>query len=332
MFIFYIPEKKLKQYKITGFAQGTDYAIMYFATDSIATKSGIDSLLNVVDLSMSLYKKGSLINQFNKTDKEIKVDYFLNAVLKRSFEINRDTKGVFDITVAPLVQAWGFGPKENHKEPTTDEIKALLKCVGMDKLKFQNGKLLKTKPCIEIDLNGIAQGYSVDLIAGYLAEKGIKSYVAELGGELRILGPKPDGTAMKIGIEGPNQNGTPIIRHIATLNKGAITTSGNYRKFHQSGNKKYSHLINPKTGFPLENEMISITVYAKNAITADGYDNALMAMHLPEALKFVEKRRDLEAYFVYHRKDGSIADTLSTGFKELIKTDSSQKKTTHEKK
>ena len=319
LFMFYVPKKEVKQYKITGLAQGTDYSIMYYAADSIATKSGIDSLLDEVDLSMSLYKKSSLINQFNQNQKGLKVDYFLNEVLKRSFEINRDTKGVFDITVAPLVQAWGFGPKVNHKEPNSEEIKMLLKCVGMDKLKFQNGKLLKTKPCVEIDLNGIAQGYSVDLIADYLAKKGIKSYVAELGGELRILGPKPDGTAMKIGIEGPDKDGTPIIRHIATLNSGAITTSGNYRKFHQSGNKKYSHLINPKTGYPLENEMISITVCAKNAITADGYDNALMAMHLPEALKFVEKRKDLEAYFVYHREDGSIADTLSTGFRELIK-------------
>jgi thiamine biosynthesis lipoprotein len=311
--------KELSQYKITGLAQGTDYHIMYYAADSVATKSGIDSLLNEIDSSMSLYKKGSLINQFNSSTKGVKPDTYLNAVLKRSFEINRDTKGIFDITVAPLVQVWGFGPAENNREPSPEEIKTILKCTGMEKLKLENNMLLKSSPCVNIDLNGIAQGYSVDLIANYLNTKGIKSFVAELGGEIRIAGPKPDGTAMKIGIEGPDKDGTPVIRHIAVLNSGAITTSGNYRKFHQSGRKVISHLIDPKTGYPLDNEMISVTVYAKDAITADGYDNALMGMHLDDALTFVANRKYLEAYFVYRKKDGSVADTLSNGFKKLIK-------------
>lgn len=318
LLIDFNPRQELRQYKINGFAQGTDYAIMYYASDSLATKSGIDSLLNEIDLSMSLYKENSLINQFNLADKQIKTDRFMNDVLKRSFEINRDTKGIFDITVAPLVQAWGFGPKENKKEPSSVEIKSILKCIGMKNLKLENGLLSKTRPCIQIDLNGIAQGYSVDLIADYLAKKGIKSYVAELGGEIRIAGPKPDGTQMKIGIEGPDSDGTPTIRHIAAVNNGAITTSGNYRKFHQSGKKKISHLIDAKTGYPLDNEMISVTVYANDAITADGYDNALMGMHLNEAMKFVSDRKNLEAYFVYHKNDGSVADTLTNGFKKLL--------------
>ncbi|MFW0717317.1 FAD:protein FMN transferase [Pedobacter sp. N23S346] len=312
-------QEEIKQFKVKGFAQGTDYTIMYYAKDSLATKSGIDSLLDAIDQSMSLYRKGSVINQFNAAEKQIKTDRFLNDVLKRSFEINTDTKGIFDITVAPLVQAWGFGPKATTIEPSEKEIKSILNCVGMQHLKLEKGLLIKTKPCIQIDLNGIAQGYSVDLIAAYLNRKGIKSYVAELGGEIRIAGPKPDGTPMKIGIEGPDENDEPIIRHIAVLNKGAITTSGNYRKFHQSGKKKISHLINAQTGYPLENEMISVTVYAADAITADGYDNALMGMHLPDALKFVEEHKNLEAYFVYHKPDGSIADTLSIGFRKILK-------------
>ncbi|WP_344850507.1 FAD:protein FMN transferase [Pedobacter jeongneungensis] len=311
-------KEEIRQYKINGYAQGTDYAIMYYANDSLATKQGIDSLLNEIDLSMSLYKKGSLINQFNATEKQLKADRFMNDVLKRSFEINEDTKGIFDITVAPLVQAWGFGPKEEKSEPDPATIKSILNCVGMKNLKLKDGWLSKSKPCIHIDLNGIAQGYSVDLIAAYLEQKGIKQYVAELGGEIRISGPKPNGETMKIGIEGPDKDGTPVIRYIAAINSGAITTSGNYRKFHQSGRKKISHLIDPKTGYPLDNEMISVTVYANDAITADGYDNALMAMHLKDAMAFVESRKNLEAYFVYHQKDGKVADTLTTGFKKLI--------------
>ncbi|MFD2286551.1 FAD:protein FMN transferase [Pedobacter petrophilus] len=318
IFIFF-PGEEMKPFKLKGLAQGTDYTIMYYAKDSVATKSGIDSLLAIIDQSMSLYRKGSLINQFNAAEKQIKTDRFLNDVLKRSFEINADTRGIFDITVAPLVQAWGFGPKATTTEPGETEIKSILKCVGMQNLELKKGIIRKTKPGIQIDLNGIAQGYSVDLIADYLTKKGIKSYVAELGGEIRIAGPKPDGTPMKIGIEGPDEHDEPAIRHIAVLNQGAITTSGNYRKFHQSGKKRIAHLINAQTGYPLENEMISVTVYAADAITADGYDNALMGMHLNEALKFVEVRKNLEAYFVYHRKDGSIADTLSTGFRKILK-------------
>ena len=318
-------KKEIRQYKISGYAQGTDYTIMYYANDSLVTKQGIDSLLNVIDLSMSLYKKGSLINQFNAAKRGIKLDHFISDVLKRSFEINRDTKGIFDITVAPLVQAWGFGPKETRIEPDPATIKSILTRVGMQNLKLKDGWLIKLKPDVQIDLNGIAQGYSVDLIADYLNKKGIKQYVAELGGEIRISGPKPDGQAMKIGIEGPDKDGTPIIRHIAAINTGAITTSGNYRKFHQSGKKKISHLIDPKTGYPLDNEMISVTVYANDAITADGYDNALMAMHLKDAMAFVESRKNLEAYFVYHKKDGTVADTLTTGFKKLITPSTSLK-------
>lgn len=318
VFLIFFSGEEMRQYKISGLAQGTDYNIMYYASDSIATKKGIDSLLAEIDRSMSLYKPGTLINQFNSAQKEVKVDRYLNDVLKRSFEINEDTKGIFDITVAPLVQAWGFGPKPTSAEPNATEIKSILNCVGMKNLHLENGALIKTKPCIHIDLNGIAQGYSVDLLANYLSQKGITSFVVELGGEIRIAGPKPDGSPMKIGIEGPDKNDEPGIRHIAALNTGAITTSGNYRKFHQSGKKKISHLINAQTGYPLDNEIISVTVYAKDAITADGYDNALMGMHLTEALKFVEGRKDLEAYIVYHKEDGSIADTLSTGFKKIL--------------
>ncbi|MGM9478824.1 FAD:protein FMN transferase [Pedobacter sp. GSP4] len=314
----FVFKKELKQYRLSGYAQGTDYSIMYYAADSLVTKQGIDSLLNEIDLSMSLYKKRSLINQFNAAQSSVKTDRFINEVLKRSFEINLDTKGIFDITVAPLVQAWGFGPKAIQTEPSPATIKSIMPCIGMKNLRLKNGLLTKLKPCIQIDLNGIAQGYSVDLIAAYLEQKGIKHYVAELGGEIRILGPKPNGEAMKIGIEGPDKDGTPVIRHIAAINTGAITTSGNYRKFHQSGKKKISHLIDAKTGYPLDNEMISVTVYANDAITADGYDNALMAMHLKDAIAFVESRKNLEAYFVYHQKDGKVADTLTTGFKKLI--------------
>jgi len=310
----------LKEFRLNGYAQGTTYAISYFAKDSLVTKPQIDSILNVIDLSMSLYKDNSIISKFNQSDNGIAIDEHFSKVFKRAVDIYTDTQGLFDVTVAPLVQLWGFGPKKIISFPDSNAIKAIMPCIGMDKLALKADVLVKDKKCISIDLNGIAQGYSVDVVANFLIEKGIKVFVVEIGGELRALGPKPNGLPIKIGIEGPikNQYDEAKIKHIMSFTEGAVTTSGNYAKYLSNGNQKISHLIDPKSGHPLQNEMISVTVFAKDAITADGYDNALMAMNLQQALAFVNARKELEAYIIYKKPNGKVADTLTTGFKKLI--------------
>ncbi|MEJ2904947.1 FAD:protein FMN transferase [Pedobacter panaciterrae] len=318
--IFLLFKKEdLRQYAIHGYAQGTDYSIKYFARDSIVTKGNVDSILMVIDSSMSLYKSYSLINKFNASSNGIVLDPHFAKVMAKSFEVYKATKGKFDVTVEPLVQAWGFGAKPIDKFPDSARVKELLKCVGMNNLSLKGNFLKKQKPCINVDLNGIAQGYSVDVVADYLINKGITSFVVEIGGELRIKGPKPDGTSMNIGIEGPanSPNAEPEVRHVISINDGAITTAGNYRKYLQKGSWKVAHLIDPKTGYPLDNALISVTIYAKDAITADGYDSPIMAMNVNEALDFATKK-NMEAYIIYHRKDGSVADTLTAGFKKMI--------------
>lgn len=309
-----------QEYTIHGYAQGTDYSIKYFATDSLVTKSAVDSILSVIDSSMSLYKPYSLINKFNESNEGLDLDPHFAAVMRKSFMVYKATKGKFDVTVAPLVQAWGFGPKRIEKFPDSAKVKQLLECVGMNNLRLKGNHLTKNKPCISVDLNGIAQGYSVDVVADHLIKKGITSFVVEIGGELRMKGPKPDGSAMRIGIEGPalSANAEPVIRHVIGINNGAITTAGNYRKYLQKGGKKIAHLIDPTTGYPLDNALISVTIYAKDAVTADGYDSPIMAMGVQEALDFVAAKRGMEAYIIYHRKDGSVADTLTKGFKKMI--------------
>ncbi|RZJ81635.1 MAG: FAD:protein FMN transferase [Flavobacterium sp.] len=308
----------LRNYKINGHAQGTSYNISYYATDSLITKTQIDSILNVIDLSMSLYKENSTITKFNKAQKSVQIDQHFVHVLKKAIVINKETKGVFDVTIAPLVQYWGFGPKpaDSIQQPVSE----ILKNVGMDKLGLNGNILQKLTPNVTIDLNGIAQGYSVDVLADFFEERNISAYVVELGGEIRAKGPKPDGTLMRIGIEGPSENdlSEPGIKHIIQFKTGAITTSGNYRKFLTKGDKKISHLIDPKTGYPFQNEMISVTVYAKKAIDADGYDNTLMGMGVKNALKFIARKRDLEAYIIYRNQDGKVVDTLTAGFKKMI--------------
>jgi thiamine biosynthesis lipoprotein len=317
---FLFAKKEQQLYSLHGYTQGTDYSIKYFADSSLIAKEGVDSILMKIDSSMSLYKPYSLISKFNSSENGLSLDPHFLTVIRKSFEIFKDTQGKFDVTVAPLVQAWGFGPKPISVFPDSVEITELLKNVGMDYLELKGNKLLKSRPKVHLDLNGIAQGYSVDIVADYLERKGINCFMVEIGGEIRLKGRKPDGTTMKIGIEGPAPDGVsePQIRHVISFTEGAVTTSGNYRKFIKSGNKKVSHLINPKTGYPLHNELISVTIVAKDALTADGYDNAIMAMGLKEALAFVSARKNMEAYIIYQRKDGAIADTLTTGFKKMI--------------
>jgi len=313
-------KKDQQEYTINGYAQGTSYTIKYFAEKPVITKSAIDSILTDIDASMSLYQPNSLINKFNASTEGVVLDGQFKAVMHKAFEVYKDTQGKFDVTVGPLVQAWGFGSKPITEFPDSLTIRKLLNIVGMDGLELNGNFLKKKRPEIQVDLNGIAQGYSVDAVADYLSKLGISSFIVEIGGELLVKGLKPDGSGRRIGIEGPALTplAEPQIRHIINISHGAVTTSGNYRKWIQKGSKRIAHLIDPSTGYPLDNQLISATIYAKNAITADGYDNAVMAMTVEEAIRFIESKGDMEAYLIYHQEDGKIADTLTKGFKKMI--------------
>jgi thiamine biosynthesis lipoprotein len=308
---------QLKRYKLSGFAQGTTYQMVYYAQDSLIGLKQTDSLLHQVDLSVSLYEPKSLINKFNRSTDGIIVDEYFRALLSRSMQIYNDTQGLVDPTVKPLVDAWGFGVFKPSHDPAPEQIKALLQNVGMKHLLLKGNRLNKDRPGVQLDLNGIAQGYSVDLLAGLLEQHHIVNYLVELGGELRVKGNKLNGEPFAIGIEGVNDddlNPEPM-RKVIKPGNGAITTSGNYRKHHQSGGKQISHIINPLTGYPVQNELISVTVYAKDALTADGYDNGFMAMGLNKSLSFLTARKDIGAYIVYRDKNGTIRDTVTPSFK-----------------
>ena len=311
----------LREYHVNGNAQGTTYHITYYAPDSLLTQRQADSIFDKLDSSLSEYKTYSLISRFNAAATGIVMDEHLRKVVRRSLDIWRDTRGESDITVAPLVQAWGFGPRRETGLPDAADIKTMLACVGAEKLHISGNRLLKDKPCVTIDVNGIAQGYSVDVVAAFLERRGIGNYLVEVGGEIRVKGRKPSsGEQFTIGIESPGSNELeePMVKKLLRVDHGGITTSGNYRKFYTSGKKIISHLIEPHTGYPIQNEMISVTVYAPDAITADGYDNALMAMGLQKALRFVQQHKDMEAYFIYRKADGSVADTATAGFARMV--------------
>jgi FAD:protein FMN transferase len=307
---------------LTGAAQGTTWHITYYGKYTAVRKMQVDSLLAVIDSSLSIYKPYSHIVAFNKSRTGITLDDHFRRVIEKSLETYHHTDGLFDITILPIVEAWGFGAEPIDTLPDSTTIRSLLTCVGSQYLELAGYQLTKLKPCVTIDVNGIAQGYSVDVIADFLEKNGIVNYIVELGGELRVHGKKqPGNEPFKIGIEAPSDN--DFVSHpmekILVVDSGGITTSGNYRKYYESKGKKISHLMDPQTGYSIQNEMISVTVYAKDAITADAYDNALMAMGLDKGMEFVEKRQDLAAYFIYHLPNGNTADTASSRFYNLIK-------------
>lgn len=317
----FIQQPAWRKIQISGKAQGTTYHITWYAHDSTFGQQQIDSILQKIDTSLSIYNPQSLITRFNTSNGGVAMDDHFRAVLNKSLETYRQTNGIFDITVQPLVQAWGFGPKKINSLPDSAAIMTLKSCVSSLNLYTRGNTLFKKRSCTSIDVNGIAQGYSVDVIARFLESHGITNYLVELGGEIRVKGHKQPGREkMKIGIEAPGGNDFELsmISKIISVDSGAITTSGSYRKFYESDGKKVTHLIDPRTGYPARNELISVTVFAPDAITADAYDNALMVMGLQKALQFTEQRKDIAAHFIYRTPNGLIADTASGRFYSLL--------------
>ena len=308
-----------KTIRFTGRAQGTTYHITYYADDTLVHQSQVDSIFQKIDSSLSLYQPYSLVSQFNRSGTGIEADEHLLYVVSKAKHVFRKTRGIFDITIFPLTDAWGFGPVRNSGLPDSGRVKSILSCINADLVKQKGNRLIKKKACVQLDPNGIAQGYTVDVIADFFERSGIGNYIIELGGEIRVKGKKPGNEKMSIGIEAPGADADfSVVNKIIYPLSGAITTSGSYRRYFESDGKRVSHLLDPRTGYPVDNELISVTVYAKDAITADAYDNAIMAMGLKEGLAFVNRQKELAAHFIYRHADGSIRDTMSRRFLKLL--------------
>lgn len=312
-----------RRFELRGRAQGTSWSVIYYATDSAVSKRHCDSILASLDSSLSIYKTYSRINALNNASRLFTTDRHLTAVLQKGQAISRQTSGAFDMTILPLIAAWGFGAKQHTTPPDSAAIHNLRSCTGYRLLRVKNGRVKKAKPCVQVDVNGIAQGYSVDVLSMYLENRGIEHYLVEIGGELRVKGRKqPSGEPFTIGVESPEaaeSHGAPLQRSLY-LDSGALTTSGNYRRFYLNGNKAITHLLDPSTGFPVQNELVAVTVWAPDAITADAWDNALMVMGLDKAMQVLKKEQKLAAYFIYKRKDGTVADTATSDFARLFST------------
>lgn len=306
--------------KIEGNAQGTTYHISYLSENGIKYKEAIDSLLKGIDSSMSTYLPVSLISRINNNDSNVLVDQYFIDVFTKSMEVSQKTEGLFDVTVGPLVNAWGFGFKKKDKV-TRVIIDSLLEFVGYNMLKLDGNKLIKAKPQITLDFNAIAQGYSVDVLANYLESKGINNYLVELGGELKAKGKK-ENEDWKVGIDQPSDNNTSErkLEAIINLNNKALATSGNYRKFYEEAGQRFSHIIDPRTGYPAKQNLLSATVIADDATTADAYATVFMIMGLERSKQFLQDNKDvnLDVYFIYDEK-GTWNTYVSEALKKWIK-------------
>lgn len=287
--------------QLQGNAQGTTFQILYYDSLQRDFSAQVDSLLKQMDISLSTYVPQSIISRVNKNDSTVILDEHFITVFNRAQEIAIISNGAFDITVAPLVNAYGFGftKKENVDSLLID---SLLQFVGYQHVKIENGKLIKEKPQMQLDFNAIAQGYSVDVIANFLEEKAVSDYLVEIGGELRCKGVNAKGNYWNIGIDKPVENAEKReMQTVVSLKNRAMATSGNYRKFYEAGGMKYSHTLNPKTGWPVKHQLLSATVLADDAMTADAFATVFMVMGKDETLKFLENHKELniQVYLIY---------------------------------
>jgi len=304
-----------------GFAQGTTYSIVFEnsdQTDLPGLRSEVEKLLSDFDMSLSLYKDSSVLSMINRNE-NVKPDFYFIEAFNKSKEISAMTGGAFDLTVGPLVKAWGFGPDE-RRNISESKIDSLLSLVGMEKVEIKDGMLRKSDPRINLDFNAIAQGYSVDIIYRYLGSMGIKRFLIEIGGEVRVKGDK-GGVLWRIGIDRPvddNMSPGADLQAVISLKDKALATSGNYRKFYVENGIKYSHTIDPETGYPARNQLLSATVIADECAAADGIATACMVMGMEKSISFLNMHPEFDAYLIFSDDQGNFRTWATKKLKEYI--------------
>lgn len=312
--------KKSEYQKISGYAQGTTYHITYENSNQEDYTAEIETILKDFDKSLSIYDSTSIISRINANDPTVEADDWFVDVFNKSAQVNAVSKGAFDITVGPVVRAWGFGngPVAKHDSAYID---SLLQYVGMDKVKLEGRKVVKKHPGVQIDVNAIAQGYSVDVVCDFFEQKGIENYLVEIGGEVRGKGTNAKGMSWRIGIDRP-KDGNIIpgeeLQAIIEINNKSLATSGNYRKFFVEQGVKYAHTIDPKTGFPARNTLLSATVVCDNCAVADAYATSFMVLGVEKSKELLSRLKDVEVYFVYSNDKGEYEIFFSEGMKKMI--------------
>lgn len=315
-------------YKIEGFAQGGQYNIIYsdiningkqipYSTDEI--REDIDSIIRRIDNSLSGYNPTSTLTKINNNETTAVDSLFLD-LFNVSKEVWLETEGKFDISAAPLFDFWGFGFTQGNSYPEEiiqSKIDSILQFIGMDKVRIEDMTIIKDDPRIKLNFNAIAQGYTCDLVAQSLQERGIINYLIEIGGEIICKGKNTNGDNWRIGIDSP-EDGNMVsgkkINNVIEITDAALVTSGNYRKYYIKNGEKFSHTIDPKTGYPVTHNLLSTTIITQSATMADAYATFCMVQGLKSSIEWLESNPDIEGYLIYGNND-----TMSTYFSNTLK-------------
>ena len=308
------PQKMILQ----GQAQGSYYAITYYDSLGRNFQRDIDSIFHAVDLSINLWVDSSVISKVNRNE-----DVVLDSIFVDNFRIAQEAAvlsgGYFDPTISPIVAAWGFSYK--HGDSITPQlIDSLKQLVDYRNIRIEGGKVIKENPNMKLDFNAIGQGYTSDLIASFLDSRGIKNYLVDTGGEIMARGCKPNGDAWIVGIEKPadNWDSEQVVQTRVALRDKGLVTSGSTRKYVERNGKRYSHCIDPNTGYPVEHQVLSATVLAENSVWADALASICMVMGMERSLPLIESMDGVEAYYIYVNERGELETFATEGFKELI--------------
>lgn len=307
--------------KIEGTTMGTTYHITYFDPQKRDFKPSVDSVLALVNKSINNYDSGSEVSRFNRHSRGVKLMLpYLLPSLKIAKEVYEVSGGAFDPTVMPLVNAWGFGPGRKFN-PDSAQIDSIRSFVGFNKVTLSEDSITKSDPKTQLDFGGIGQGYGADVIADFLKSKGIRSMLVELGGEGMAIGiNEKSGKPWEIGILDPNSTyeNQFFIAYISLEDK-SFTTSGNYFNYHIEDGIKYSHTIDPFTGYPSRKEILSASVFADDATTADIWGTALMVLGHDAAIKILSQQSEIDALILYSGPNGKIASYATPGIQPLLK-------------
>lgn len=313
------PKKENKYYFYEGPIQGTTFHITYEWDKDLAPQ--IDSLLNAFNKSLNNYDPQSIISKINNNESMVADELFVE-MYEASRIVYDKSNGAFDISLAPVINEWGFGwvKKSDATVPDSAKIDELLQFVGMDKITITNGKVVKQYPETMLISNAIAQGLSVDYLADFFFKNGLENFLIEIGGEVYCFGINSRGEDWKIGVDKPIDGSGYADREnqiIVNLSGKAIATSGNYRKFIENGKKKYGHSFDPRTGFPAENELLSVSVVSESCMMCDAWATAFMVCGLDESKRILQTLENVEAYIIYLDKNGETQTYMTKGFEKF---------------
>lgn len=298
----------------TGYTQGTTYSVIYFNDGSKDYQYQIDSLLLDFDRVLSTYQETSYISKWNRGEvKGIDQPAMFKEVVSTANQISARTDGAFDITVSPLMKFW-FERDWNTTELDSTEVDSIMQFVGMDKIVESGDGFSKNDSNVQMDVNAIAQGYSVDVVSRYLESEGVFNYLVEIGGEIKASGSKPNDEPWKVGIDKPTEGNTEreLAMSVELVNR-SLATSGNYRKFVEINGQKFGHTLDAKTGYPVKTDVLSATVLSNDCMTADAYATALMAMGFETSKELVQSIDDIDAILIYSDASGNVNTWDSRG-------------------